>query len=136
MSTTSIAIGAWVPAGLILGWCLYSSIGLVAGLDDRFDDERSKALSSIGEVFEPTRGALEGARDVGFANQPGRIEGAYFQAQYALAPIRVHKNLDHRLIVAHFETTAALKKFVRTQAVEVVARFPGGVVVLRNPAAP
>ena len=136
MSTTSIAIGAWVPAGLILGWCLYSSIGLVAGLDDRFDDERSRARSAIGEVFEPARGALEGAQDVGFANQPGRLEGAYFQAQYALAPIRVHKNLDHRLIVAHFETTAALKRFARTQAVDVVARLPGGVVVLRNPAAP
>jgi len=135
MSPTT-RLRTWIPGGLLFLYCVYSLLGLASG-NAALGRIYSKGALPIGSIFEPARSALGGVAEVGFVHvrhpsDTTPAEAYLFEAQYALAPVRVDAGLDHGLIVGHFARPSALERFIREHPVEVVSRLPDGVVVFRN----
>ena len=128
------------PSVLILAWAAAAILLQVAGTRARLASPVSD-LDRLGSLYARAAPMLEGVEEIGFVlgarpGDPTQPDAYYFQAQYALAPVRVYARGEYELSLAHFPTKRALLAHVRRNGLSVEAELHPGVALLRRESGP
>jgi len=141
VTTSTLAIGKWLPALALAACCLW--IG-AAQLRDVFHRPPAQPGSTQQERyharFEAARRALRGMDVVGYvrAGPPEQQVFAgrsHFFAQYALAPTLLLPSFEARYVLGDFDSVARREAFLKKTQLRFREDLGGGLALLENPRA-